>query len=273
MNSQSTHPVMRFTILGCGSSPGVPRIGGDWGQCDPANPKNRRRRASLLVEKITAKGTTTIVVDTGPDFREQMISTNVEFAEAVLYTHAHADHIHGIDDLRGFAINRHERVNVYMDEPTSKRLHEAFGYCFKTPPGSLYPPILNENRLVAGNIVSIDGPGGIIDVLPFLQTHGDITSLGFRFGGVAYSSDISGLPDESLQMLEDLDVWIVDALQYREHPSHFSLDQALGWIDRIKPARAVLTHMHTPLDYDAVQGLVPDHVEPAYDGLQIVVDV
>ncbi len=262
------HPKLRFTILGCGSSPGTPRIGNDWGQCDPKNPKNRRRRASLLVEQIGKDGTTTIVVDTGPDFREQMLDAGVEFAEGVLYTHGHADHIHGIDDLRAFAINRRQRVNIYADEATSKRLHQGFGYCFQTPEGGAYPPILQEHRIIAGESFTIEGPGGELEILPFLQKHGGINSLGFRFGNVAYSSDISDLSEKSIEQLQNLECWVVDALQYREHPSHFSLDQALHWINIIKPERAILTHMHTPLDYDTVAKLMPNHVEPAYDGLQ-----
>lgn len=262
---------LRFTILGCGSSPGVPRIGNDWGGCDPANAKNRRRRASILVERIGPEGVTTVVVDTGPDLREQMIDAKVEFAEGVLYSHGHADHIHGIDDLRGFAINRRQRVQIYADELTSKRLHAGFGYCFKTPEGGFYPPILQDNRIVAGERFFVEGPGGPIDIMPYRQEHGDISSLGFRFGNVAYSSDISGIPAETYPLLEGLDTWIVDALQYREHPSHFSLDQALHWIGKLKPKRAILTHMHTPLDYDTVADITPDHVVPAHDGLQFEV--
>ncbi len=266
-----TRARLRFTILGCGSSPGVPRIGNDWGACDPQNPKNRRSRASILVERIGVDGVTTIVVDTGPDFREQMIDANVEFAEGVLYTHGHADHIHGIDDLRGFAINRRQRVQIYADEPTSRRLHSGFSYCFTTPEGGYYPAILQDNRIFASERFCVEGSGGVIDVMPFRQEHGDISSLGFRFGDVAYSSDISGIPPESLPLLEGLDTWIVDALQYREHPSHFSLDQALHWIGKLTPKRAILTHMHTPLDYDVVAKLTPDHVVPAHDGLRFVV--
>ncbi|MEM9733872.1 MAG: MBL fold metallo-hydrolase [Pseudomonadota bacterium] len=268
-----TGSLMRFTILGCGSSPGVPRIGGDWGNCDPTNPKNRRRRAALLVQRIGRDGVTTIVVDTGPDFREQMIAANVGVADAVLYTHSHADHIHGIDDLRSFVINSRHRVKIWCDEVTSKRLHEAFGYCFETPEGSGYPPILRENRIEAGQELVIEGQGGPISVMPFEQQHGAIISLGFRFGKLAYSSDVSHLDERSLPHLNDLDVWIVDALQYREHPSHLSLAQSLGWIERLAPKRAVLTHMHTPLDYDTVMRETPDHVTPAYDGMVIELEV
>lgn len=257
----------RFTILGCGSSPGVPRIGGDWGNCDPANPKNQRLRACLLVEQFGPDGTTIVVVDTGPDFRAQMLKAGIGGADGIVYTHSHADHIHGIDDLRSFVINKRERVQIWADEYTSIKLHGTFGYCFNTPPGSSYPPILVENRITAGQPFIIDGPGGAIEILPYEQVHGDILSLGFRFGDLAYSSDVSGLDERALPHLKDLDCWIVDALQYREHRSHFSLQQTLEWIEKLAPNRAVLTHMHTPLDYQKVMDETPDHVVPAYDGM------
>lgn len=259
--------VLRFSILGCGSSPGVPRIGGDWGACDPQEPKNRRRRASLLVQRVNEAGTTTIVVDTGPDFREQMIDAGVGSADAILYTHAHADHIHGIDDLRSFVINRRALVDIWCDEATSERLQEAFGYCFRTPDGSLYPPLLREHRIEPWQPITIEGAAGSVDVTPIRQQHGSIHSLGFRFGSVAYSSDVSDLDERAQGELRDLDVWIVDALQPREHPSHLSLAQALSWIERIAPRRAYLTHMHTPMDYATVLADTPGNVEPSYDGL------
>ncbi|MEM7301964.1 MAG: MBL fold metallo-hydrolase [Pseudomonadota bacterium] len=264
---------LRFTILGCSSSPGVPRIGNDWGNCDPQNPKNRRRRASMLVERISAKGTTTILIDAGPDLREQMLSSGVDWADAVLLTHPHADHIHGLDDLRAFFINRRQLVSVYCDASTSLRLHEAFGYCFETPEGSKYPPILTERRIAKGIAFDIEGEGGPIRVLPYAHQHGDIRSLGFRFENVAYSSDVSDLDEDALPHLNDLDVWIVDALQYRPHPNHFHLERSLEWIDRLKPKRAVLTHLHTPLDYDTVLAETPEHVEPAYDGMVFSVPI
>ncbi len=264
---------MRFTILGCGSSPGVPRIGPDWGNCDPANPKNRRRRSSLLIEKFGTDGKTVVVVDSGPDFREQMISANIGWADAVIYTHAHADHIHGIDDLRSFVINRRKLANVWMDEHTSKRIHEAFGYCFNTPEGSQYPPILVENRITAGQSFTVDGQGGEIEITPFEQQHGAISSLGFRIDALAYCSDVSGFDERSLPYLHNLDVWILDALQYKEHPSHLSLAQSVDWIEKLNPKRAILTHMHTPLDYDAVMSETPKNIEPAYDGMQIILNL
>ena len=261
---------LRFTVLGCGASPGVPRIGGDWGSCDPANPKNRRRRCSLLVQRLTSSGgITQVLVDTSPDLREQAIAAGISTIDGVIYTHPHADHIHGIDDLRGFVINMRRRVDIYADAPTSARLREAFAYCFETPPGSDYPPILNAHPLFAGQPASINGPGGPITALPVKLEHGRISSLGFRIGGLAYSPDVSDLDDEAEYRFQDLDVWVVDALRYTPHPSHLSLEQALAWIERLKPRRAVLTHMHVDLDYEALRRELPQHVEPAFDGMVI----
>lgn len=259
---------LRFTILGCGSSPGVPRIGNEWGACDPDNPRNRRRRCSLLVEKRGNDGVTRVIIDTGPDFREQCLSQHIDWADAILYTHAHADHVHGIDDLRAFVINRRERVQVYADNVTMDRLHEGFGYCFQTPAGSSYPPTLVANALSHGEVLTVTGPGGAIEILPFKQIHGDIFSFGFRIGDLAYSSDISALPSESAALLSGLSCWVVDALRYHPHPSHFSLEEALEAIEQISPKKAVLTHMHIDLDYQTVMEETPEYVEPAYDGWQ-----
>jgi len=261
--------MLKFTILGCGSSGGVPRAALGWGDCNPQNPKNRRRRTSLLVERRAASGITRILVDTSPDLREQLLDADVDWLDAVFYTHAHADHTHGIDDLRALVIKHRRRVDVYLDEPTGRALHARFGYCFRSPPGSEYPPIVTEHRLAAGRPVTVEGEGGTVTALPFLQEHGSIASVGFRFGALAYSCDLSGLPAESIAALKGVDVWVVDALRYRPHPSHFSVDDALAWIGRIKPARAILTNLHSDLDYDALRARVPRHVEPAYDGLTI----
>jgi phosphoribosyl 1,2-cyclic phosphate phosphodiesterase len=260
----------RFTVLGCGSSPGVPRIGGDWGVCDPANPKNRRLRCSLLVQRVKQSGEmTNVLIDTSPDLRQQALAAGIGTIDGVLFTHSHADHIHGIDDLRGFVLNMRRRVDVYADAQTTARLHEGFRYCFETPPGSDYPPLANLKTIVAGHPVSIDGAGGAVTALPIAQIHGRIESLAFRIGGLAYSPDASDFDAEAEERMQGLDVWIVDALRPTPHPSHLSVDEALTWIERFSPKRAILTHMHVDLDYEALRRSLPANVEPAYDGMII----
>ena len=261
---------LTFTILGCGSSMGVPRAALGWGACDPHNPRNRRRRCSLLVERSNGDtGCTSVLVDTSPDLREQLLAADVHALDAVMFTHAHADHTHGIDDLRPLFIQARRRVDVYLDEATGRELHKKFGYCFETPPGSEYPAIVQGHRAAAGKPVVVNGAGGTITVLPVLQQHGDIHSLGYRFGGLGYSCDLNGLPDTSLEAFSNLEVWILDALRYAPHPSHFSLDDALHWIDRLKPKRAILTNLHSDLDFEELRAKLPPHVEPAYDGLTL----
>jgi phosphoribosyl 1,2-cyclic phosphate phosphodiesterase len=260
---------LRFTILGCGSSGGVPRPALGWGVCDPNNPKNRRRRTSLLAERNGADGVTRVLVDTSPDLREQLLDANVDWVDGVLYTHEHADHTHGIDDLRGLFINRRKRVPVWLDERVSKLLNARFGYCFTREPGSEYPPMARENRMEPYQPVTVEGQGGSITALPILQEHGDITSLGFRFGSLAYSCDLKSLPPDSVKAIAGVSVWIVDALRDAPHPSHLSVSEALDWIARIKPKRAILTNLHTDLDYDELRGRLPPNVEPAYDGMTI----
>jgi phosphoribosyl 1,2-cyclic phosphate phosphodiesterase len=262
---------LRFTILGCGSSGGVPRIGNVWGNCDPSNPKNRRRRCALLVERFGKGGRTTVLVDTPPDIREQLLDARVEHIDAVLYTHTHADHTHGIDDLRGMFFITKRRIPVYCDGDTRRALESRFDYCFTQAAGSLYPAILEARDIRPPAPLRIDGAGGAIEAVPVLQEHGDMPSLGFRFGGVAYSPDICGLPEASAALLHGLDLWIVDALRPTPHPSHFGVKQSLEWIERLGARRAILTHMTVELDYAALRRDLPTHVEPAYDGM--VVDV
>jgi phosphoribosyl 1,2-cyclic phosphate phosphodiesterase len=263
---------LRFTILGCGSSAGVPRIGNVWGACDPMNPKNRRRRCALLVERFGKGGRTTVLVDTPADLREQLLEARVEHIDGVLYTHDHADHTHGIDDLRGIVFVTKRRVPVYANAETRAILMQRFDYCFTPPAGSLYPAILEARDLRPGEPTIVTGDGGPIEVLPVLQEHGGGTSLGFRFGNIAYSPDVSAIPDASVSLLSGLDLWIVDALRHQPHPSHFSVNQTLDWIERLGAKRAILTHMTTELDYDALRRKLPDHVEPAYDGMIIEID-
>nr|WP_210303610.1 MBL fold metallo-hydrolase [Rhizobium cellulosilyticum] len=261
--------------MGCSSSPGVPRLNGDWGACDPENPKNRRTRTAFLIEQIAPDGGRTIVaVDTGPDFREQMIAARVPRIDAVLYTHAHADHLHGIDDLRGYVLLQKHRIPIYADPLTMERIHQGFGYCLETPPGGNYPPIVTP--VLIENLddeIVVDGAGGPIRFHAHMQAHGDVHSLGFRIGDVAYCTDVSDFPVESIERLSGLDILIIDALQYKRHPSHLSLEQALDWIARLGAKRAILTHMHIPLDYQTVMNETPDHVEPAYDGLSFEIAV
>ena len=260
----------RLTFLGTGSSGGVPRLGNQWGACDPADPKNRRRRCAVLVERFGPRGTTSVLVDTPPDLRDQLLEMRSTHIDGVLFTHDHADHTHGIDELRVLAFLMKRRIDAYMDAATRATLFERFRYCFEQKPGSAYPAILTARELVAGVAVTIDGAGGPVTALPILQDHGETTSLGFRFGRLVYSPDIAGAPEPSRPYFEGLEVMIVDALRVMPHPAHFSLKQALAWIERFKPERALLTHMHVDFDYATLKADLPPHIEPAYDGLQII---
>lgn len=258
---------IRFTILGCGSSGGVPRLGGHWGDCDPENPKNRRQRCSLLVERQNGHGTTTVLVDTSPDLRNQLLDAGVGRLDGVIYTHAHADHVHGIDDLRMIVFNMRQRLQVWADGDTQDALLSRFGYVFTQPKGSPYPPILELNTIDGDT--TIDGPGGPITFHPFEVDHGSIEALGFRVGDVAYLPDVAAIPEDAWTALAYLDTWIVDALRRDPHPTHSHLAQTLDWIAQAKPKRAILTNMHIDLDYATVLNETPDHVEPAYDGMTI----
>ena len=240
-----------------------------WGACDPTNPRNRRCRCAALVSREAPQGRTLALVDTGPDMRDQLIEAGVAHLDAVLLSHEHADHTHGIDDLRPIAIATHKRVDVHMDDATSRVMRHRFAYIFESPPGSSYPPIVNEKRLTAGETCVVEGQGGPIEATPFDLEHGDITALGFRFGALAYTPDLNGVPAQSRRFLDDLEVWVIDALRYTRHPSHFSLDEALAWIETVKPRRAVLTNLHTDLDYETLRRRLPNGVVPAYDGMVI----
>ncbi|MBV9219208.1 MAG: MBL fold metallo-hydrolase [Methylobacteriaceae bacterium] len=262
---------LTITILGCGSSGGVPRVGQGWGACDPTNPKNRRRRCSILVERAaeTDGAATNLLVDTSPDLRDQLLDTGVARLDGIVLTHLHADHTHGIDDVRPLVIHMRRRIDVFMDAVTSAVVSHRFDYIFQTPPGSQYPAICNERRIVDGQDFEIAGPGGAISVTPFRLDHGDIDAMGLRFGACAYTPDVIAIPEASRRFLVDLDLWIIDALRYARHPTHLSLAEALEWIDRLKPRRAVLTNMHTDLDYEGLRQNLPAHIEPAYDGMRL----
>jgi phosphoribosyl 1,2-cyclic phosphate phosphodiesterase len=262
----------RATILGCGSSGGVPRIGSMWGACDPTNPKNRRSRCSALIERIGKPRHTTVLIDTSPDLREQLLSVRCAALDGILYTHDHADHTHGIDDLRMVSYAMKRRLDTWVDEPTRASLMGRFGYCFEKPAGSPYPPILTPHAIEAPTPIEVDGPSGRIEAVPVPQMHGEIGTLGYRVRGFAYSPDLSDIPAASIPLLEGLDVWVVDALRVTAHPSHFNVKQALAWIKRLKPKRAILTHMTAELDYEALRRELPEGVEPAYDGMVIAFD-
>ncbi|MDR9486031.1 MAG: MBL fold metallo-hydrolase [Sediminimonas sp.] len=258
---------LRYTILGCGSSGGVPRLGGHWGDCDPNNPKNNRRRCSMLVERVTDQGTTRVLIDTSPDLRAQLLDAGVGELDAVVYTHSHADHVHGLDDLRMIVFNMRRRLPVWADGDTQNDLYSRFGYAFVQPEDSPYPPILDMHT-IKGEI-TIEGAGGPVHLIPFKANHGSIDALGFRIGTLAYLPDAVGLPGASWKMLENLDYWVVDALRRTPHPTHAHLDMTLDWIARAAPRRAVLTNMHIDLDYQTVEDETPEHITPAHDGMVI----
>ncbi|RLL73035.1 MBL fold metallo-hydrolase [Paenirhodobacter hankyongi] len=256
---------MRFTILGCGSSGGVPRLGGIWGECNPENPKNRRTRCSMLVERVAPTGITRVLIDTSPDMREQLLRAEVGELDAVVYTHSHADHVHGLDDLRQITFNMRRRLPVWADSDTQEALINRFGYAFVQPPDSNYHPIC-DLRAIHGPF-EIDGAGGPIRFTPFRVEHGNIDALGFRIGGLAYLPDVSDIPEEAWRHLGGLDCWVLDALRRTPHPTHAHLALALEWIERSGAASGVLTNMHIDLDHDAVEAETPENIRAAYDGM------
>ena len=252
---------MKITILGCGSSGGVPLIGGNWGDCDPNDPRNRRTRASVLVED----GDTTIIIDTSPDMRQQLLACNAQKLDAVLYTHAHADHCHGIDELRSLNWLMDKPILVFADATTMTELESRFPYIFHGTPrhSNYYKPAVTAH-VIAGSFQV-----GELPVLPFEQDHGYGKTLGFRIGDFAYSTDAKGLDESAFDALKGIKVWVVDCVREEVHPTHSHLVQTLAWIDRVQPERAYLTHMNHTMDYTAVAAKLPKGVWPAYDGLVI----
>jgi len=252
---------MKLRILGCGTSSGVPRIGNDWGDCDPADPRNRRTRASILIESDTTR----ILIDTAPDMREQLLAANVERIDAVIWTHDHADHCHGIDDLRQIFHVLGRPIDAYARRQPMKTLRERFAYAFEGHDG--YPPTVNglllPDRLTIGDIAI-----RVVD-----QPHGPIWSSGFCFehgkSKIGYSTDFNLFTDEMHRLFEGVDLWVVDALRRRPHPTHAHLEATLGWIAQCRPGRALLTHMDQSMDYTDLVAELPAGVAPAYDGLEI----
>ncbi len=256
---------MRATILGCGSSGGTPLLGPEgWADCDPKDPRNRRRRASILVEHDGTR----LLIDTSPDLREQLLAAQVSALDAVVYTHAHADHLHGIDDLRAINYLRRKPIDIWADPKTLAEIKSRFAYAFGPPPsgsdrGDWYRPVLTANEY--------QGPFriGPIDIVPFEQRHGRFGSMGLRFGPLAYSTDVKTLDEAAFAALAGVEVWIVDCLRKEPHLTHSHLEQTLAWIARVKPRRAVLTHLDHTMDYAAVRALCPPGVEPGVDGMTL----
>jgi len=248
---------MKLTILGCGTSSGVPKWPEYWGACDPENPKNRRRRASVMIEE----GSTRLLFDTSPDLREQMLSAKVNHLDAVFYTHDHADHVHGIDELRSLYQQTRAKIPLYGDQATMDTIMGRFNYIFESHRG--YP------ACCSGHVIDDVTEIGDVMVHAFAQTHGSGASWGYRVGDMAYSTDVNHIPEAAFDALAGVKVWVVDALRLEPHPTHSHLDQTLAWIERVKPERAILTHMTWEMDYQTLVDSLPDGVEPAYDGMVI----
>jgi len=252
---------VKARILGCGTSSGVPRIGNDWGDCDPAESRNRRTRASILIEHGDAR----VLVDTSPDLRQQLLDADVADVDAVIWTHDHADHCHGIDDLRQLFHARGRPVAGYARPETLASLRRRFAYAFDGKDG--YPPT------VTGHELPDDWQVGGLRIRTVDQPHGGITSAGLRFdaveGSIGYSTDFNVFTDEMAGLFEGLDLWIVDALRRRPHPTHPHLAQTLGWIERLGVGRAALTHMDQSMDYATLAAELPANVEPGWDGMEV----
>lgn len=262
---------LEVVILGCGSSGGVPRGDGNWGACDPQNPRNLRTRSSALFRRIGSDGVTNVVVDTSPEFRQQMVMAGVKHLDAVLYTHDHADQTHGIDDIRVFFIQGGQRIPVWLDQATYDSLMKRFGYVFEFQ--NNYPAIAEAHLIPPhGTRWSLDGAGGAVPIVTFDQAHGNIRAVGYRIGGhngtggVVYSPDVSDLDETAIEAVRGADLWIVDALRYHPHPTHAHLDKTLGWIADAGVKRAVLTNLHIDMDYETLNKRLPAGVEAGFDG-------
>ena len=255
---------MKVTVLGSGSSGGVPAVGTGWGACNPNNPKNYRMRPSILLDVADKR----LLIDTSPDLRAQLLATDVKQLDGVLYTHAHADHLNGIDDLRGINRIMGAPIDIYCDTETLTTLKERFGYVLKPlPDGSnyYYKPVLHPTVIKAGDSFKVAG----VQISVFDQDHGFSRTLGYRIGALGYSTDAVNLPDTSFEMLRGIDTWIIGCFTDREHPTHVHLEKALKWIERVRPRQAILTHLGPDLDFDQLLNSLPVGVFVAFDGMKI----
>ena len=255
---------MKVTILGSGSSTGVPAVGLGWGKCDSTEEKNRRTRSSILIELKDL----TLLVDTSPDLREQLLASDICSLDAVLYTHAHADHLNGIDDLRGINRAMNAPINIFAMPVTLKEIRKRFSYTLQplqTPARGFSKPALVPNEVIAGDILYINN----VPVQTFEQDHGFSKTLGLRIQGFAYSTDVVNFSEENFEILRGIDTWVIGVFSNKEHPTHVHVKKALEWIDRVKPKRAFFTHLSSDLDFNELRKCLPLHVFPAFDGLQI----
>ncbi len=250
---------LRVILLGCGTSSGVPRIGNDWGVCDPAEPRNRRTRVSIIVESATTR----ILVDTSPDMRAQLLAADIADVDAILWTHDHADHCHGIDDIRQLMHRRGTAVLGYARAPTLRHLQRRFGYAFEGRLG--YRPIIDGKELP--DCLTI----GDIEISCTDMPHGEIFSTGFRFShdgrSIGYATDFHEITEDMIRLFSNLNIWIADALRVASHPTHASLSMTLEAAGRLQPGQVILTHMDQSMDYRALVEMLPKGIEPGYDGM------
>ena len=255
---------IKIDILGCGSSSGVPAIGNYWGVCDPKNPKNKRLRSSIL---ITSERKTKILIDATPDLRQQLLNANVKYLDAVLITHAHADHIHGVDDFRFLNVLMKNHLNLYANKKVLDEIKKKFSYVFeklkKEANGFYYKPCLVPKTINKSFMINE------LKITSFQQNHGFCESTGYRINNVAYSTDVVDLDDNAFSKLKNLDLWIVDCLRFKPHTTHSHFDKTIGWIDKVKPKKAILTHMNTEVDYNTITKMLPKNCYAAFDGLTI----
>lgn len=271
---------LKITILGCGSSGGVPRVGGEWGACERDEPKNKRTRCSILVELWQEQSSeanpterTIVLIDTSPDLREQLLRAKTTRLDAILYTHDHADQTHGLDDVRAIAYGMRQKIPTYMDPYTKDHILQRFKYCFEKPEGRVHPPILELMPLLNHmDNITVSGPGGDLEIKAFEVSHGPTPSFGFMINGkVSYTPDIWDIGDDVLDLMQSQDLWILDALRYNPHPTHAHADKSLQWIARTQTQRAILTNLHIDMDFNILSSELTGNHVAAFDHMQLMV--